>query len=449
MAEEKSPTEFWVSLFTLVLASIVTVASSVFIVTSTMKINKIDTEFDDPEAPDNLVRLRTEADARRQERDRNRQLLVDYFRPLGVEPPIALMEPAPMEPDPRFHSTIDPDDVSTGVVAETPLLVYLDHWQRELQERYGVTFGRWADGDDNALTFQALFQTLEQQLTDARNRADAAQGTARTTWDNYMTARRTTQTAMDAQLTQITADDGLIQGMRQVLQRLATEPAQRWSEVVDLDRRERAARQALQDETHRTQEERTALTAVAEELREKIEHEEHLRALAQERQDPDGRVLRVDAEHEIVYVDLTRADRVFPGMRFRVYRVEPGAVRVLKGEIQIYDIGDTMSRGYVTHRDPGTPELWEGDLIFNVQFERGRPFTIAFAGRFTRRYSAEDFTAALSRFGDRYEERITEEVDLIVVGDDFREDPNYIRARQLGIRTITERAFIDYLGLPN
>ena len=184
------------------------------------------------------------------------------------------------------------------------------------------------------------------------------------------------------------------------------------------------------------------------ELKSRIRLAKHQQAEAEERREADSRVIAADEAVQMAYIDLTLRDRVFPGTEFRVFRILKGGVRVEKGVIEIYEVGERFTTVRIRADANGIyPKIKEDDQIYNEFYERGRPRHVVFAGTFTGPYSQQDLIAQMNDNGDRHQETIDEKTSLLIVGEGFEKDPVYLKAADSGIRILTEKFFYAYLGL--
>jgi hypothetical protein len=200
---------------------------------------------------------------------------------------------------------------------------------------------------------------------------------------------------------------------------------------------------------------KTQIEKMRKEMTEKIEKAEFELTEAKLKKEPDGKILSVDKERQIVYVDLTRKDKLIAGLKFKVFEIGRGGIKKDKGEIEIIKIGEDRSIGVITEVIDENRPIVAGDYVYDIHFERGKPRHFAFIGLVQGRYSWESLKELIKRNGDYFDDEITEETDYVVVGiikydkeHKYLINPGFEKADRLGIRMITERHLYQYLGLP-
>lgn len=192
--------------------------------------------------------------------------------------------------------------------------------------------------------------------------------------------------------------------------------------------------------------EETILAEIAE-YKTRIRHIKHLLEEAEERKEPDGHLLYVNPEDQTVHTSLTKRDKVFNYWKFRVYRVEKGQTRVMKGVITIVELGDRWSIGLIDSVFDKTNPLKPGDIIYSVRYDKRTANYFVFAGR-PKKYSRVEMEHKLTEMGDVFQERIDERTTYCIAGEDYEKDPLYLEAVEKGLRVYAERYLAWYMGFP-
>jgi len=193
---------------------------------------------------------------------------------------------------------------------------------------------------------------------------------------------------------------------------------------------------------------RAASQAIKDDFKRRIYVIQHHREEAKERRDPDGEVLSVNENRQLVYINLLRKDRLFKGTKFSVYSLEKGGQKLDKAMIEVIEVRENLSSicAIVSTVDPAWP-IKPGDKIYNELYEGGRTRYVAFAGRFVGKLSNEEASGALRKFGDVYQDKVDENTNYVVVADGYEEHPNYKAALEYGIKILRENILLDYLGI--
>lgn len=239
----------------------------------------------------------------------------------------------------------------------------------------------------------------------------------------------------------------LITQYTELLKQLNSKEKDHFQERQDLENQLREKRLELETLRAKFKAERAALEAKRQEIQTRINHIKFKREEAEERKEPDGTVISVDLDRQLVYINLTRKDRLFRFMRFNVFAMEKGMVKVDRGIVELIDIGEEYSVcSIVRQTDPRNP-IKKGDLFYNTYYDRDVPNHIVIAGRLTR-YSREEVAQKLRELGDVYQERVDDKTNYCIVGEGYENDPVYAAARDMGVRILVERYIYEYLGFP-
>ena len=152
----------------------------------------------------------------------------------------------------------------------------------------------------------------------------------------------------------------------------------------------------------------------------------------------------------IAVIDRGKADHLQPGLTFDVYNLGKGAVKVYKGVITVLDVdADTAKVRIVSTTNPMNP-IVQGDMIESLTYNPGEKLNFVLIGRF-KKYGRSDAAKRLEQLGQGIQSNVGISTDFLVVGAPETEDENledtddYRRAKELGIRVITEKQLSTFL----
>ncbi len=98
---------------------------------------------------------------------------------------------------------------------------------------------------------------------------------------------------------------------------------------------------------------------------------------------PDGKIVSVDSQVGIVYLDLGSNDHIYRGLTFAVYDRNAPIPEDGKGkaEIRIFDVRSEVSAARIISSDPRNPIIPD-DIIVNLIWDRNTPNTFVVVGEF-------------------------------------------------------------------
>ena len=161
---------------------------------------------------------------------------------------------------------------------------------------------------------------------------------------------------------------------------------------------------------------------------------------------PDGAILYVNENLKIAYIDLGRGEGVLPGLKFDVFRYAKGGKKRIKGKIEVKEVRDKMSMVGITNITDELDPIAVGDQIINPVYDRNKVKYFVVAGRLSQKYSWEDAARLIEKLGGKLEKEITAKTDFVVLAGGFEKDPLYQRSVELGIETMLESEFVNYLS---
>lgn len=162
-----------------------------------------------------------------------------------------------------------------------------------------------------------------------------------------------------------------------------------------------------------------------------------------------GFVEQVDPDSGYVWISLGQSDNVRREMSFQVSAPTPdGTATVIVAEIRVKDvIGPHLSQCRIDFLRDDNVLPKPGDYVRNTAYS-GQDYTIfAFAGNFGgkhSRYSRQQLTEMLQQNGRQVQTTPGDNVEVVIVGGDFTEDPHYRRLVEKGVRfeRMTEREIL-------
>jgi hypothetical protein len=356
----------------------------------------------------------------------------------------------------RFHAVGTMDRFQSGELQAESLKKYLSDWAVELKKFKVDKYKRWdAQGPGENLHLLQLMDELLAKEKEYAGRITGLLDDIKKEREREVTAAKAIETE-SADLTKKL--DGAVppnqeaQGQIGELIKLMKEfNALQKSHGEELDTLEIDTRKKQDEATTLKNEivrKKKALEDVLAELRTRIYTIQHKQDEARERREPDGEIISVDEPRQLVYINLLRKDRLFNGTKFYVFSLAKGGVKVDKGQIEVIDVREsTASVARIIRLDSPDWPIENRDKIYNELYEGGKTRYIAFAGRFTGKLSNEEAAAFIRKFGDHYQEKVDARTNYVIVSEGYKEHPNYLVAKDLGVKILLEKYLYDYLGV--
>jgi hypothetical protein len=141
---------------------------------------------------------------------------------------------------------------------------------------------------------------------------------------------------------------------------------------------------------------------------------------------PDGEILLIDDQSKIVHIDIGIKDRVYQGLTFSVYDKHAPIPKDGKGkaQIEIYNVGDTISAARIIEDDIKTPIILN-DTIINLIWDKNKTNNFAVAGDFDLDGDTfadidgpEKIKALINKWGGAVVENVSIETDYVVLGQE-------------------------------
>lgn len=394
--------------------------------------------------PKNINVLRDDLEATRTVTREHEDKLLEFSKPVGWELTVRSSQ------NPHGTREHSPDELKK-FLDDMIAMLELEHGNAEREAVHGLnitgTYTRWSESPpkEKRLTLDKFYPIMinlhtkyRQKAEEHRANAEAQETAAATAWTTARAPLGGLKTGLDTSGEQLKA----------ATNRLVESESAHNTELNDARRGLIAKKDELKQVAANVTRLKQDFNERLDDLRSRIRQAKHKAAEAQERRSADAKIAAVDETSRVAYVNLTVRDRVFPGTVFRVFRVEGDGRRSELGTVEIFEVGETWTKSRILSADGKSyPALKEGDQIYNEFYERDRARHVTFAGRFTGPFSSDDLVARLRDLGDVYTEELTIDSEMVVVGEGFETDPNYLRAADAGLRVLTERYFYEYLGL--
>lgn len=178
------------------------------------------------------------------------------------------------------------------------------------------------------------------------------------------------------------------------------------------------------------------------------------RRIMDDSRDPDGYVFLVDAVSGWVWINIGQKSDVRLEMSFQVLRADPSLPSLMPvGEIRVKEIvRGNVARCRIDALDDPAVFPRQGDIIRNQTFNDRQYYSYCLVGKFggnSSRYTYQQWVTKLSEMGFRVVQRISGSTDVAVLGQDWRSDPVYLKAREEGLEfeTMTEKELMWFLAL--
>jgi len=209
--------------------------------------------------------------------------------------------------------------------------------------------------------------------------------------------------------------------LRQIMDKSTTDQVQN---IMDKLEKEQARVKERTLELLTTQEE---LAGVKESLKEAIAKLDNIAPQLDEAvaaYKPDARILRIDSQANVVYLNVGRSDHVYRGLTFSVYDRSAPIPEDGKGkaEIEIYQIEDNVSAAKINESSRKNPIVPE-DIVANLIWDSKTSNRFIVAGNFDIDDNGaidsdglDKIVRLVRRWGGRIVDKVTIETDFVVLG---------------------------------
>lgn len=413
--------------------------------------------------PDNILKLRPRVADQRQRNQALHDNMLQFGPPIGWNiQAISTTHrfPTTGAAGSASYSARDAETVKKlyASVDYDAMQAFLNGWADELKNQYKIEkYSKWGPGGDPTKTlhltelFDDLLAKEKEYITkikDLETNIDTERKEEKKQAEETEKEAKDVQDRIDGGVSASQDAAGLIgelkKGMKDYNALIKQQEAEIGTLEVETVTKQTEATNLKNENLRKT----AAYEATKTDLKRRIYTIQHVREEARERRDPDGKILAVNLERQLVYINLLHKDRLFKGTRFTVFSLERGGQKLDKGTIEVIEVRDAVSSicAVIKTIDPDWP-LKTGDFIYNEMYEGGKQRHIAFAGRFTGKLSNEEAAAVIRNFGDVYQPRVDEKTNYLVLGEGYEEHPNFAAAREYGVKIMLEKYLYDYLGV--
>ena len=172
---------------------------------------------------------------------------------------------------------------------------------------------------------------------------------------------------------------------------------------------------------------------------------------------PDAKIVRIDSQNGIVYLDAGSRDHVYRGLTFAIYDrnkpiPEDGQG---KAEIEVFQVSEQVSAARIIKSDKNNPVV-SNDIVVNLIWDRDTPNRFVVIGDFDYnndgvidKDGAQRITELIQRWGGIVVDEVTVDTDFMVVGvepaalryptqDELDMDPMAQQRYELSIKKVEE-----------
>ena len=185
-------------------------------------------------------------------------------------------------------------------------------------------------------------------------------------------------------------------------------------------------------------------------LRQNIIKLKQLKKMVEEPIGPDGEILAVAEGQSIAVINRGKFHHLRPGLTFDVYSLGKGAVKVYKGIITVLDVDTHSAKVRIVETKSPMNPIVKGDLIESLAYNPDQKLNFVLLGRF-QQYGRSDAMKRLEQIGQGVQKHVDIFTNYLVLGAPNNEDSSledsddYRRAKELGIRIITEKQLSTFL----
>lgn len=129
----------------------------------------------------------------------------------------------------------------------------------------------------------------------------------------------------------------------------------------------------------------------------------------------DGEIFQANNEQRLVAVNLGRKENIQLGMKFEVFQIRGGGKYVPKGIIEIKEVQDTVSLGYIEVLNNINDPIMIGDNIGSPLYDRFSKKRFFVAGDF-KKFQREDLEKLIKESGGLIVDKVGIYTDFVVLG---------------------------------
>ena len=139
---------------------------------------------------------------------------------------------------------------------------------------------------------------------------------------------------------------------------------------------------------------------------------------------PDGKIILIDDQANVVHLDIGRDKHVYPGLTFTVYDRGSSIPNDGKGkaEVEVFDVEENYSAARIIQSELRRPIL-QGDLVANLIWDADRTNRFVIAGKFDLNQDgsidpngASRIRALIEKWGGQVDDNISINTDFVILG---------------------------------
>ncbi|MEN8148837.1 MAG: hypothetical protein ABFS86_03380 [Planctomycetota bacterium] len=248
----------------------------------------------------------------------------------------------------------------------------------------------------------------------------------------------------DAEIQRITADRNSLQASRIQLE------SDLKATISGLEDAKRALEVELDGARKDSREEVSLLNNEIAALKQNIIKLKKLKEIVEAPIGPDGEILAVAEGQNIAVINRGKFHHLQAGLTFDVYTLGKGAAKVYKGVITVLDVDTHTAKVRIIKTNNLMNPIVKGDQIESLAYNADQKLNFVLLGRF-QKYGRSDAMKRLEQIGQGVQKHVDIYTNYLVLGAPENEDSSledsddYRRAKELGIRVITEKQLSTFL----
>jgi hypothetical protein len=163
--------------------------------------------------------------------------------------------------------------------------------------------------------------------------------------------------------------------------------------------------------------------------------------------DPDGKVIQVEEDLGLAWIDIGRDDHLRRGLIFDVFQYVKGGKRLAKGRVEVSRIEEDYAEVRVLETYDRFNPISAEDRVASPFYASADVPVFVFAGDkpVNNRLSREEIVRKIEGFGGSVEKGVRIETDYVVALMGYEETEEYKEARKLGITILREQELLDFI----
>jgi NAD-dependent DNA ligase len=163
--------------------------------------------------------------------------------------------------------------------------------------------------------------------------------------------------------------------------------------------------------------------------------------------EPDGKVIRVEEDLGLAWIDLGKDDHLRRGVIFDVFQYVKGGKRLPKGRVEVARIDTDYAEVRILETYDRFNPVAADDQVSSPFYATSDVPVFVFAGEkpVNRRLSQEEMERKIESFGGSVEKAVRIETDYVVALQGYEETEEYKEARKLGITVLREDELLDFI----